>query len=681
MLQTQGENIATTNVTFFAISPVRPVTYRGGYVEFELAPDDFFEEVLASNAVVNLYLDADDGLGWMALQIGETTPVSYYETGQKTLFVAAELADGQMLFAAAPFEVAALSTPDPTTTIDLTTSYGLTGVVSNVKASLYVLKAAGNSAGYLPTLQTFSKSASRTFSGTAYSEYFSGLRSPVLVSEGFDMNNDMDWDVLYHMLNKQNLAETLNGLGRDLLVLDFSDATRDIFENAAVAALAVEYTTYNRANFTDSFTVIGASMGGLVTRIALTKIEENPYNFLFSTLNYANTWVSFDSPHTGANIPLGVQEFCDFFGYVATQTKGGVIYDSIYQKLVGPLEFKQQLNTPAARQMLISHQSTTAVPSGSHQSFYTALDSIGYPYFPKRIAICNGAGGNTRHPFQPGEQIVNWLYEDFFQVDIYARIYALPRAYATPSIVFYGRLNPFDLFFNSYDWITTINACYWYSIDNAPGGTRPSFFELYNQIPSAYKSGSQNYCRYDSHCFIPTVSALGMPLSLCEYAADAYKTWYSPFHESYTAPQNEPHIEINENNKEWFIKAVLEGADADGDGRDDWRWYSGTKTTPVPVPYEWLKAYGVNNDFETAAFADSDGDGYTTWQEYVIGSDPTNALSRFTIFYYGAGNLFWTPYLFDRVYTVIGKTNLSDSAWSSPLNEAHRFFKVRVDLP
>ena len=45
----------------------------------------------------------------------------------------------------------------------------------------------------------------------------------------------------------------------------------------------------------------------------------------------------------------------------------------------------------------------------------------------------------------------------------------------------------------------------------------------------------------------------------------------------------------------------------------------------------------------------------------------------------------WSPNLNtngeERVYTVWGKTNLTDAAWMSPTNSAHRFFKAKVALP
>ena len=42
-----------------------------------------------------------------------------------------------------------------------------------------------------------------------------------------------------------------------------------------------------------------------------------------------------------------------------------------------------------------------------------------------------------------------------------------------------------------------------------------------------------------------------------------------------------------------------------------------------------------------------------------------------------------TPYPYlgsQREYILEGKTNLIDSAWMTPTNSAHRFFRVRVEM-
>ena len=82
------------------------------------------------------------------------------------------------------------------------------------------------------------------------------------------------------------------------------------------------------------------------------------------------------------------------------------------------------------------------------------------------------------------------------------------------------------------------------------------------------------------------------------------------------------------------------------------------------------------------------------WQDYVAGTDPTNALSQFTAkieMKDGAPVVTWSPALNGegvregaRVYRVWGKANLDDTAWSevAPGNEsAYRFFRVTVEMP
>ncbi|MDD2598711.1 MAG: chitobiase/beta-hexosaminidase C-terminal domain-containing protein [Kiritimatiellae bacterium] len=112
-----------------------------------------------------------------------------------------------------------------------------------------------------------------------------------------------------------------------------------------------------------------------------------------------------------------------------------------------------------------------------------------------------------------------------------------------------------------------------------------------------------------------------------------------------------------------------------------------TQNTPVPVPYGWLSTYQLvsGNDYEAAALADVDGDGHTAWQEYVAGTCPTNSASIFTLWLTISNRtprLSWTPDLgTERLYTLEGKSLLTDAAWVAPTNAASRFFRVKVEMP
>ena len=121
-----------------------------------------------------------------------------------------------------------------------------------------------------------------------------------------------------------------------------------------------------------------------------------------------------------------------------------------------------------------------------------------------------------------------------------------------------------------------------------------------------------------------------------------------------------------------------------------------TLTSPEPVPYSWLRQYNLgvaSGDFEAAANAASGktqgGAATSVWEEFVAGTDPTNALSVFTAMiemHDGAPLVTWEPDLntngIVRAYKVYGRETLDGGGeWQYPTNSLHRFFKVTVEMP
>ena len=50
---------------------------------------------------------------------------------------------------------------------------------------------------------------------------------------------------------------------------------------------------------------------------------------------------------------------------------------------------------------------------------------------------------------------------------------------------------------------------------------------------------------------------------------------------------------------------------------------------PHGTPVEWLNRYGFTNNLALAEITDHDSDGALTWQEYLAGTNPTNATRYF----------------------------------------------------
>src|SRR6185503_8018368 len=107
------------------------------------------------------------------------------------------------------------------------------------------------------------------------------------------------------LLDQQQLIETLHADGFDAVVLNFTESTSPIQENGFVVENLLEQVRV--AAGTTPIVLVGASMGGLCSRWALDWMETH------GVPHGVRTFISFDSPQKGANIPLGIQYWLDFF--------------------------------------------------------------------------------------------------------------------------------------------------------------------------------------------------------------------------------------------------------------------------------------------------------------------------------------------------------------------------------
>ena len=97
------------------------------------------------------------------------------------------------------------------------------------------------------------------------------------------------------------------------------------------------------------------------------------------------------------------------------------------------------------------------------------------------------------------------------------------------------------------------------------------------------------------------------------------------------------------------------------------------------------------NGWNAASGKTQGGAATSVWEEFVAGTDPTNALSVFTAkieMRDGAPVVTWELDLnesgtkLERLYKVYGRESLgNDSPWQYPTNSLHRFFKVTVEMP
>ncbi|WP_230195664.1 esterase/lipase family protein [Streptomyces coriariae] len=299
-----------------------------------------------------------------------------------------------------------------------------------------------------------------------------GLSRPVIMADGFNLGRS-ELDKLYQGLETGDFpfVSELRRRGRDVILLGFEERSASILDNAQAAVAAVMRANAEKQG--DAPLVVGGfSMGGIVTRYALAKLETQRMH------HQTALYFSYDSPHRGASIPVGVQAFSYFIPF--------------------PNDFARQMNSPAARQMLWRHYDKDTGKIGvakERTEFLAALDRMGgWPRIPRTIAIANGRGDGIGLPeVTPGEIAL--------RID---RIY--------PGTTFYTQAQGDDV---TVAYLNrrlpqaegTITTDGFPELDGAPGGT----LHTYKILADAMKKlGGTVDLRHEEVCFVPSVSAVAI---------------------------------------------------------------------------------------------------------------------------------------------------------------------------
>jgi len=89
-------------------------------------------------------------------------------------------------------------------------------------------------------------------------------------------------------------------LGFDHYTVEFCDPTDYLQRNAFVVKELIQEISPTLGS-TEKFVIAGSSMGGLITRYVLTRLESEGFD------HGVDLWITNDAPHKGAYIPLSVQ--------------------------------------------------------------------------------------------------------------------------------------------------------------------------------------------------------------------------------------------------------------------------------------------------------------------------------------------------------------------------------------
>jgi hypothetical protein len=464
------------------------------------------------------------------------------------------------------------------------------------------------------------------------------LRKPIIVLDGFDPGDKRAGQELYGKqltyINQAGQRILLGNLLRgtepgstddfDVVILNFPQyldvngnkvdgGADDITRNAAVLVALIKQVNAQlaQAGSTEQVTIIGPSMGGLISRYALAWMEAQ------GQPHRCRLWVSFDSPHQGANVAMAVQQFLRFFG-----ERGGV--GSAKKNL------DEKIRSKAARQMLVHHVDgswTPDNPTAPHElrsQFVTQLanngrpGSFGYPQDCQRVAIVNGSITGQKFSPQGCERALT-MRTQVYSRSLAGSIGLLPglvqfrpilfRQFGTPA----PSIGAADLSFSgSNNQLCTTAAGYFIapifarlnetaaspglSIDAAPGGSIDAFQTLKDETRGDDDKGQQMalgwYTRnhrfevfgtnttfgvsYPNHSFIPLKSGLAFNYqqfddpaidadmgNLAENlsARNLVCEGRVPFHAYYAPTENETHVALTQASVDFILPYIRGTAD------------------------------------------------------------------------------------------------------------------------
>jgi pimeloyl-ACP methyl ester carboxylesterase len=431
------------------------------------------------------------------------------------------------------------------------------------------------------------------------------LDKPVFLVDGFDPGDSRNIAALYASLNYgtgQNLANYLRTLGFDIVLVNFPNYTRPssttvvdggvdfIQRNAFVLVEVINQINAQKVG-TQKNVIIGPSMGGLISRYALRYMETNNLN------HDTRLYISFDSPHQGANVPIGFQHLFNYMAY-------GPLGNTSVQPLVDGL-----IKSPAARQMLIDHMeghlqtgsafefntaTASLLPTGApnfRNAFQNELNAMGFPTTTRNVSIANGAGNGTMN-YSPNFEVMNHTFNVTPTQRAIINLRFTPAANQTNQVsrfrgqqyVFIAWVTGFESLANSRAPIDTDG------LDSAPGGrfdmtgfqadlgTDPLLTEFFDNLNADYFT------------FIPTWSAMAISGTNNLYTP-VTGTSTTPFVASSIPTVNENHVTLNSNNVTFALNEIINGALATNDQDLASIWIK----NPVEKTIEINSSYQIEN--------------------------------------------------------------------------------------
>lgn len=275
------------------------------------------------------------------------------------------------------------------------------------------------------------------------------ITKPFIIAEGFDPgaitnpekalgDTDMrsfDNSLVFSGSNLRNKIDVdFDSQSYDIIYINWNNGVADIRNNSKVLEAVLNWVNTEKDG-DEPNVLLGQSMGGLVGRYTLARMEQEDANFdptdPATSPHQVRLFIAHDSPLQGSNTPISAQHFSRHMYNLYVGTPVAYAIGEEVMPIVMPIaeQISNWINafganttvdpyvtpetsftiqdSPAAMQMNYwwvnyDEEATTAY----HDNWQQVFDAMGYPEGCRNIAISNGSDCPSDHGFEPGDMLL-----------------------------------------------------------------------------------------------------------------------------------------------------------------------------------------------------------------------------------------------------------------------------------
>ncbi len=421
----------------FALSPLIEGYLHEGKVSFILDSSFFFTNVY-DDLPYAMAIDFGDGNGFREVRFNEPLDVYYNDEGEYQWYYAVHFESGDVREGSTSFSA---RSADPVFEYDC----GEGGSVAEGEVMRDLPQDIVDLSVPAPILNPKNEDPS-VVSGSMGIYYGCGntaceLRKPYIVVSGYgpevpgvvnqktlvaDQANNMLYTSMNGMYgadasgnqeagenNGANILYRLRNEGYDVITVYFDNGVDFVQNHAALVEEVIAWVNEEKANNGSMHenVICGQSMGGVSSRYALAAWEKKFMQEDSETYRHhqCRLWISWEGEMQGATIPMGLQLASWYLTKklptalsIASFGLIGLIPGLALAEVLEVAALNNALNNAAAKCLMTYHytnnkdKSTTLHRHPYFLKLQHELDSLGYPQFPRRVAIADGSSNVTR---------------------------------------------------------------------------------------------------------------------------------------------------------------------------------------------------------------------------------------------------------------------------------------------